>query len=261
MLGEGDHYELFVNPYAGKDGKHRLLVTAAATAPSRAGSRPQDKLERHPLTELESSLPITGVVLRFLARHLPALMAKRFDARARRTWRDDGYANVSYKVFNIGEANHLPAVLDGARRDARGRPPPRGRRPDPRDRRASAGSSSASSTPRRSRCASSAPSNAYASMMHGQPTMMIELIMVADSRGGDALLAGYEQRLADLGVRPHWGQINALTPERVSELYPALGHMAGGRSAGSTPPACSTRRSRVGLGSPSRRAAERRLGL
>ena len=29
-----------------------------------------------------------------------------------------------------------------------------------------------------------APSRAYASMMHGQPTMMIELILVAGTRGG-----------------------------------------------------------------------------
>ena len=57
-------------------------------------------------------------------------------------------------------------------------------------------------------------------MMHGQPTMMIELILVDGTRGGDELLAGYEERLADLGARPHWGQINALTPERVRELYP-----------------------------------------
>ena len=54
-------------------------------------------------------------------------------------------------------------------------------------------------------------------MMQGQPTMMIELILVDGTRGGDALLAGYEEELADLGVRPHWGQINALTPARVRE--------------------------------------------
>jgi hypothetical protein len=28
------------------------------------------------------------------------------------------------------------------------------------------------------------------------------------------------ERLADLGVRPHWGQINSRTPERVTQLYP-----------------------------------------
>jgi xylitol oxidase len=40
------------------------------------------------------------------------------------------------------------------------------------------------------------------------------------SRRGEELLARYERDLADLGVRPHWGQLNALTPERVRALYP-----------------------------------------
>jgi len=65
-----------------------------------------------------------------------------------------------------------------------------------------------------------APSKAYASMMYDQPTMMIELIMVAESRGGIALLEGYESALADLGVRPHWGQINFLAPGQPERLYP-----------------------------------------
>ena len=65
-----------------------------------------------------------------------------------------------------------------------------------------------------------APSPAYASMMHGGATMMIELIMVDGSRRGYELLAGYEERLADLAARPHWGQYNTLTPDRVRALYP-----------------------------------------
>ena len=65
-----------------------------------------------------------------------------------------------------------------------------------------------------------APSPAYASMMHGGATMMIELIMVDGSRRGYELLAGYEERLAEFGARPHWGQYNTLTPERPRALYP-----------------------------------------
>jgi L-gulonolactone oxidase len=57
-------------------------------------------------------------------------------------------------------------------------------------------------------------------MMYGGATMMIELILVAGTRGGDELMAGYEERLADLGARPHWGQYNRLTPERARALYP-----------------------------------------
>ena len=44
--------------------------------------------------------------------------------------------------------------------------------------------------------------------------------MVEGSRGGYALLEGYEERLADLDVRAHWGQYNTLTGSRVRELYP-----------------------------------------
>ena len=36
VLGEGDHYELFVNPYAGKDGEHRLVVTRRSDCPEPA---------------------------------------------------------------------------------------------------------------------------------------------------------------------------------------------------------------------------------
>src|SRR5204863_238247 len=55
VLGEGDHYELFLNPYPGDDGRLRVLVTTRRDCPA-PSERPPDKLERHPLTELESSL-------------------------------------------------------------------------------------------------------------------------------------------------------------------------------------------------------------
>ena len=137
---------------------------------------------------------------------------------------DDGYANVSYKVFNIGEANHLPAYSMelGVALDGR---PHRGGRPDP-----------ARSPAERRRdglyhtspfsLRFVAPSRAYASMMYGQPTMMIELIMVADSRGGTSCSRATRQRLADLDVRPHWGQINFLGPGGADALYPDGGRLA-----------------------------------
>jgi L-gulono-1,4-lactone dehydrogenase len=217
VLGEGDHYELFLNPYAGHDGDHRLLVTRRQDCPEPAGA-PQDKLERHPLTELEASSPITWFVVRLLARFLPGLVAGRFDD-VLQGMTDDGYANVSYKVFNIGEANHLPAYsmelavsVEGnrhvecidrllemaAERRAHGR--------------------QFHTSPIALRFV--APSRAFASMMYDRPTMMIELIMVEGTRRGERLLASYEHELADLDVRPHWGQLNSLTSERIAALYP-----------------------------------------
>ncbi|HEX8752850.1 MAG TPA: FAD-binding protein [Solirubrobacterales bacterium] len=215
VLGEPGHYELFVNPYAGEDGEHRLLVTRR-TDTSEPGHLPQDKLERHPLTELEASWHFTGVLLRFLARHFPRLVAGRFDDTLAGMC-DDDYTNVSYNVFNIGEANKLPAysmelgiAVDGRHVEAVDRILALAAE--------RAGEGLWHTSPFSLRFV--APSRAYASMMYDQPTMMIELIMVAGSRGGIALLEGYEEALEDLGVRPHWGQVNALGPERPSQLYP-----------------------------------------
>ena len=214
LAGPG-HYELFVNPYAGDDGQHRVLVTMRTDTPEPVGE-PDDKLERHPLTELASSWKFTGVLLRFFARHLPSLIASRFDSLLEEMC-DDGYSNVSYKVFNIGEANSLPAdsmelgiAVDGRHIEAV-------------DKILTLAAQRAEeglylTSPFSLRFV--APSAAYASMMYGQPTMMIELIMVTGSRGGNSLLIGFEDALAGLGVRPHWGQINAIEPAQPPVLYP-----------------------------------------
>jgi L-gulono-1,4-lactone dehydrogenase len=217
VLGEGDHYELFVNPYSGKRDKHRLVVTRRKDWHEPLGE-PPDKRQRHPLTELEAKLPITGVLLRLAARRWPALLASRFDA-VLAGMADSGYADVSYKVFNIGEANRLPAysmelgvAVEGDRHV----------RAVNRileiasDRRKQEGLVHTSPIALRF----VARSRAYASMMFEQPTMMIELIMVDGTRGGEELLAGYETRLAEFDVRPHWGQVNALTGTEAAALYP-----------------------------------------
>lgn len=217
VLGDGDHYELFVNPYAGKDGRHRVIVTRRDECGA-PGGLPPDRRERHPLTELEASFPLTWVLARLGARFLPGVVAGRLDG-VLEGMRDDGFADVSYRVFNIGEANHLPAysmelgvAMDG----------------DRHLRCIDRLLEIAAERRTRERLYHTSPfslrfvkaSRACASMMHGAPTMMIELIMVADTRGGERLLTGYEGRLREFGVRPHWGQINTLTHDRVARLYP-----------------------------------------
>jgi hypothetical protein len=217
-LSRHEHYELFMNPYRNhRDRTHHTLVTTRQPCAEPPGGASPGRGLQHPLTELEASLPITGSVLRFMARTLPWLMTKRFD-HVLDDMQDPSYRSISYTVFNIGEANHLPAysmelgvtlegdrhleaidrILVGAETWARKRV--------------------YHTSPIALRFV--APSKAYASMMFDQPTMMIELIMVAESRRGEDLLAAYERDLAPLGARAHWGQVNALTPERVRELYP-----------------------------------------
>jgi hypothetical protein len=207
VLGKQDHYELFLNPYPDSDGNHRLLVTTRTPCP-RPDGEPQDKLERHPLTELESAFPGTWIAVRLAARFVPSLVPRGFNWLLHRM-RDDGYASASYRVFNIGEANKVPAYSSelavSLERNVHLRVI---------DRLLELAASHRDNdrlyhtSPIALRFV--APSRAYASMMYGRPTMMIELIMAKDTRDGFDLLARYEQELGDFGVRPHWGQYNKL---------------------------------------------------
>ena len=122
------------------------------------------------------------------------------------------YVAVSYKVFNIGAANRVPAysgeiaiptdgrhieavetifeVADAQRRSRR----------------------IYQSSPIALRFVKASP--AYLSMMNGSETMMIELIELHGSKGAVELIGAYEEALTPLGGRPHWGQINALSGRR-----------------------------------------------
>jgi hypothetical protein len=158
------------------------------------------------------------VLVRLAARLHPAYVAGRFDWLLDRM-ADEGYASLSYKVFNIGEANKIPAysselavsLEDGRHLAAVDRI--LGIAAEQRER------GRWHTSPIALRFV--APSRAYASMMHGRPTMMIELIMAADTRHGFELLDAYEAGLADLGIRPHWGQYNRLGAQTdLRALYP-----------------------------------------
>ena len=221
ILDEHDHYELFLNPYSrGKDRRHELLVTTRDEVPRPTVVSPGDG-ERHPLIEMESSFPLVWLGLRLAARWAPSLMRTQF-GRTLRRMEDPNYTQVSYRVFNIGAANKLPAYSMEIGVPAEG------------DNHLRAidciieVAAECAARPRRLFHTSPialrfvAPSSAFASMMYGRPTMMIELILVSDTRNGRELLAEHERRLAGLGGRPHWGQYNTLGPDRgyLQALYP-----------------------------------------
>jgi L-gulono-1,4-lactone dehydrogenase len=217
VLGAGDHYELFVNPYPRDDGKHNLLVTRRSDTPKPHGEL-DDRARRHPLEEFESSFPPLWFLLRFLARNVPSLMIGRFDD-VLHNMQDECWVNVSYKVFNIGEANHLPAVsmelCVGLEED---------RHLDAVDRMLAIAAEQRErhrryhTSPVSLRFAHASP--AFASMMYERDSMIMELILVSGTRGGEKLLRAHEEGLAEFGARAHWGQINYLTEEEIRTRYP-----------------------------------------
>jgi L-gulono-1,4-lactone dehydrogenase len=219
VLDRHDRYELFLNPYARKDGRHELLVTTRDEVPRPTTGSPGDG-ERHPLIEMQSSLPLVWAALRLAARWAPSLMRTQF-GRTLRRMEDENYTQISYRVLNIGAANKLPAYSMELAVPADG---------DVHLRAVDRILEIAHDCARTRRLYHTspialrfvAPSAAYASMMHARTTMMIELILVSKTRNGRALLAEYERRLAEFGARPHWGQYNTLGPDprHLEALYP-----------------------------------------
>jgi hypothetical protein len=219
VLDKHHRYELFLDPYARRNGRHEVLVTTRDEVDPPPGKLSKGDGERHPLIEMQSSFPLVWALLRLAARWVPSLMRSQF-GRTLRRMEDENYTQVSYRVLNIGAANKLPAysmelgvpaVDDVHLRTV--------------DRILEIAADCATrglyhTSPIALRFV--APSRAYASMMYGRPTMMIELILVSRTRNGHRLLAEYERRLAEFDARPHWGQLNWLgrDPQRLEALYP-----------------------------------------
>jgi hypothetical protein len=66
-------------------------------------------------------------------------------------------------------------------------------------------------------------SPAFLSMMYGRPlTMAIELFILHPMKGSEELLSAYEDALAGLGGRPHWGQFNRISGDHqtLTAMYP-----------------------------------------
>lgn len=218
ILDREEHYELFLNPYAGRDGKVDLLVTTRTEVDRPGTGSPGDGM-RHPLIEMQAQIPLFWLGLRLAARWAPSLIRTQF-GRTLRRMEDPNYTQVSYRVFNIGAANKLPAYSMEL-----GVPVTGDNHLRTVDRivevaRECAGRGLYHTSPISLRFV--AASQAYASMMHGERTMMIELILVSGTKHGNRLLEEYERRLAEFGSHPHWGQYNTLGADRavLERLYP-----------------------------------------
>jgi hypothetical protein len=211
VLRSNRHYEVYVNPYRRK-GRHRAIRCTRNPVPC------DDRHdERNRLTELLSTLPLTGKLGNLVLDTVPAAAPAMLDGILARI-ADPSFRNVSHRVLNIGAANLLPAYsaeigvpLDGRHLDAVECVI------EVAERQRSAGNVFATA-PIALRFVAASP--ALMAPMHERPTMMIELILATDTEGGFELLAAYEDALYALSGRPHWGQVNSLTPELVEQMYP-----------------------------------------
>jgi hypothetical protein len=212
------HYEVYVNPHP-RGGEHRCMVTTREKTTS-PGRRPPDR-RRNSIPEFLAWFPLTPIAANYLLELRPSLAPWLLD-RALAALADERYVSASYRVFNIGTANLVPAYSSEI-----------GVPVDDEDTHIEAVERIFEIAARHRELGAVyhtspialrfvAASSAYLSMMEGRRTMMIELIQMTRTDGGFELLAAYEDELYALGGRPHWGQVNTLTPERVASLYPRL---------------------------------------
>jgi hypothetical protein len=206
-LADNDHYEVLFNPYPRDDGEIECLVTRRNEVdPSEY--RHDHRRSRSLLMELTARFPLTPLLINLAVGLVPKISPFLL-RRALKALVNDDYVNVSYRVFNIGAANYLPAYSAeiGVPVDELGLHAVE-RIVQVAGRRRSQGDVYHSS-PISLRFVKA--TDAYMSMMQGRDTMMIELIMATHTVGGMELLAAHEQALYGLQGRPHWGQINTLT--------------------------------------------------
>jgi hypothetical protein len=219
LLRENRHCEVYFNPYP-RDDVHRCLVTTRNEVTREQYDRDPHRA-RHFLVELFSRLRITPWIINRVQGVWPRISPSMID-RALTSLADRDYTNVSYRVFNIGAANYLPAYSSeiGVPVDERGLHVQAVERIFEIAARHRALGEVYQSSPISLRFVRA--SDALLSMMNGRDTMMIELIMLTHTEGGFELLADYEEALYSLGGRPHWGQVNTLTGSDglVASMYP-----------------------------------------
>jgi FAD/FMN-containing dehydrogenase len=220
VLKDNAHYEVYFNPYPREDGEVECLVTTRNEVPV-AEYRHDRRRSRSLVMELIARFPPTPLLIDLVVRIWPQI-SPFLIGRALRALVNEDYVNVSYRVFNIGAANYLPAYSAEI-----------GVPVDERHLHLAAVDRIVEVAGLRRRLGDiyhSSPislrfvkrSSAHLSMMHGHETMMIELIMSAHTVGGMELLAAHEEALYRLGGRPHWGQVNSLTGSHglVETMYP-----------------------------------------
>ncbi|MGD0455949.1 MAG: D-arabinono-1,4-lactone oxidase [Solirubrobacteraceae bacterium] len=220
VLLDNDHYEVYFNPYPRKDGEVECLVTTRnEVGPSEY--RHDHRRSRSLLMELTARFPLTPLLINLAVGLVPKISPFLL-RQALKALVNDDYVNISYRVFNIGAANYLPAYSCEI-----------GVPVDERQLHLEAVERIVQVAGQRRRLGDvyhSSPislrfvkaTDAYMSMMQGRDTMMIELIMATHTVGGMELLGAHEQALYGLGGRPHWGQVNSLTGSHglVESMYP-----------------------------------------
>lgn len=194
-----DYYELQYNPYE-VDGERSFLITARY----KSYVDPQgDTVRGEPGTDALSGLiTVVEKPLAWLVKTFPSLTPLLIEQSLKSQRDDNGYSNVSYKVFNIGVVNNTDAIAVEVAFDL-------SQSVEAIERAFELGEQM-----REQGLMHSAPvsirfvqaSDALIAPQYGRPTVIIEFIVIQDVEGSKTLLSTYEQTLMEeFDGRLHWG--------------------------------------------------------
>lgn len=219
VLVENEHYEVLVNPYATRPGgDHTCLVTRRNEVPEPAAP-PASLPRRNFFIEMIASIPGQNLALLAALNAFPAFTPNIIDEAMRAI--QGVYIDRSYRVFNIGAANEVPAYgseigftmeryLSAVERILQ----IAGQR--------QAVGQAYLNAPFSLRFVKESP--AHLSMMQGADTCMIEFISLDRTIGGREILQEIESEMYAFGGRPHWGLLNFISGAGglVEAMYPLL---------------------------------------
>ena len=217
ILETNRHVEVLLNPHkVGAD--HMCLLTTRNIVPEPTSPTPP-KPFRDVFAEMLASLPDADRVLTFLFNEFPTL-APHLIEEALKALEDDGYIDLSYRIFNVGAVNAYMGISSEWAVDLNVHLEAAQALLDMADQYQTQGVYH--SSPIAIRYVAASPG--FLSMQPG-PTCMFEMPLLRDVHGGDAILQRYEDLLTSkFKARPHWGQLNFLTANHdlIKQMYPQL---------------------------------------
>ena len=219
---EPDHVEIYYTPYNSADGTHVALVTQRwrkSAKPAHAGERGRGA----PVFLPEQALTVVADefgILQPVFAHLTTAEIRDLHINGLRNMAQDYYADVSYRIFNLGLLNLIRTYgVELAFDLACTKEAVEQTFASARDLAAAGWHHSAPLSLR-----FVGPANAYLAMQHGAAKTMMEIGILVAAPGAEELLRHYEETLMrTVQARPHWGlDRNILRSEsEVAALYPA----------------------------------------
>jgi D-arabinono-1,4-lactone oxidase/FAD binding domain len=221
VFKDNRHYELIINPYISKGhSDHLCLITTRNPLEPPSNGKPKKHTHRNFFSELLASIPLASQILKKILGDNPEITPEIID-QVIKGLKDKDYTNVSYRVFNIGVANKIPAYSCEI-----GFPMKDNKYIDAVDhflqlaRRDQELGELYLTSPTALRFVKASP--AYLSPQFGENTCMMEIIVQKGTKGGFQIFQRLENELYKFSGRPHWGQVNSLTGSNnfIAGMYP-----------------------------------------